>query len=273
MAPSVTVFLWMIWFQRFFSVHLNPECLTRFVLVSRPQLWSKWNDWDIKAKHTHMAASVYVCSHWVSKARIQGGQTSYQMEWCCTWMKPLFQFITSLSFTFRLCHKMQRLIECALTNSQWSVRQCEACRCVCVCKVSVCIKRLVFPLSWQRKLSSETVRLQHAAACQLCGRQHIQACSGAHGVCRFHMLIHVDKCTQQLDLCSHHINSSIIMSVWQYQIWYWIILYALARNQHSHLQYKLFSKDLNNNNWINIFYKCWIYISYIEYIVYKSKHK
>lgn len=128
-------------------------------------------------------------------------------------MKPLFLFITSLSFTFLLCHKMQRLIEGALTKSQWSVRQCEACRCVCVYKVSVCIKHLVFPLSWQRKLSSETVRLQHAATCQLCGRQHIQACSGAHGVCCFHMLLHVDKCTQQMDLCSLHINSSINVCV------------------------------------------------------------
>lgn len=130
----------------------------------------------------------------MSKAFIQGGQASYQMEWCCTWMKPLFLFITSLSFTFLLYHKMQRLIEG-------------------VYKVSVCIKRLVFPLSWQRKLSSETLRLQHAATCQLCGRQHIQACSGAHGVCCFHMLLHVDKCTDQMDLCSLHINSSINVCV------------------------------------------------------------
>lgn len=35
----------------------------------------------------------------------------------------------------------QNLIEGALTKSQWSERQCEACRCVCVNIVSVCIKQ------------------------------------------------------------------------------------------------------------------------------------
>lgn len=140
---------------QWFSAHLNPECLTRFVQVTCPQLWSKGNDLDIKAKDTDMALSVLI-SHWVSKAFI--GVMLYLNE------APL------PIYHFSLLH-LSSLSQNAASNRRCSYKRasgvCGSVRPVgaCVCKVSVCIKRLVFPLSWQRKLSSE--RSEIAARCSM----------------------------------------------------------------------------------------------------------
>lgn len=114
------VVLWMIGFRSASVIRCSFEPWVPHQICKGKTpaglIWRKWLRHQSKRHRHDSVCECVLTSHWVSKASIQGGQTAYQMEWGCTWIKGLFLFITSLSFTFLLCHKMQRLIKGALTK-------------------------------------------------------------------------------------------------------------------------------------------------------------